>query len=159
VFPLFILFLLSSVLSPFPQLANINACIMVERSICVVYIKHQLLALFHYHDGWKTCCSDQVANKAYALVCCLLMHSKTIQLRPQHSVWDLSVIRRWRRAFDLRSLCRFARFHQHVPHRRVGQPQENSKTRRMFNLEVFLPHEHSMNCSDSGIAGSFDFLF
>ena len=62
--PLFILFLLSSVLSPFPQLANINACIMVERSICVVYIKHQLLALFHYHDGWKTCCSDQVANKA-----------------------------------------------------------------------------------------------
>ena len=94
VFPLFILFLLSSVLSPFPQLANINACIMVERSICVVYIKHQLLALFHYHDGWKTCCSDQVANKAYALVCCLLMHSKTIQLRPQHSVWDLSVIRR-----------------------------------------------------------------
>ena len=66
---------------------------MVERSICVVYIKHQLLALFHYHDGWKTCCSDQVANKAYALVCCLLMYSKTIQLRPQHSVWDLGVIR------------------------------------------------------------------
>ena len=78
----------------FPQLANINVCIMVERSICVVYIKHQLLGLFHYHDGWKTCCSDQVANKAYALVCCLLMHSKTIQLRPQHWVWDLSAVRR-----------------------------------------------------------------
>ena len=71
------------------------------------------------------------------------------------SVWSGA----WRRAFDLRSLWRFARFHQHVPHPRVGQPQENSKTRRMFNLEVFLPHEHSMNCSDSGIAGSFDFLF
>ncbi len=78
---------------PFPQLAYINACIMVERSTCVVYIKNQLLVLFHYHDGWNTRCSDQVSNKAYALVCCLLMHSMTIQLRPRHSVWDLSVIR------------------------------------------------------------------
>ena len=84
---------------------------MVERSICVVYIKHQLLALFHYHDGWNTCCSGQVSNKAYALVCCLLMHSKTIQLRPQHSVWDPQCDQAlWRRAFDLRSLWRFARF-------------------------------------------------
>jgi len=74
----------------FPQLAYINACIFVERSTCVVYIKNQLLVLFHYHHGWNTRCSDQVSNKAYILVCCLLMHSMTIQLRPQHSVWDLS---------------------------------------------------------------------